>query len=80
VAQAAKAYDIALVQFHGTDVKLNFAFSEPWPGNAPDTDRHVAREDREAHERLEAAKVDEEYLKELREKHPKRVAQEAGGL
>ena len=71
---AAMEYDRWQVRYHGAATRLSFPFGTrpvhlvpPEPGVVSSS---IAREDREAWERLEAKAADESYMQELRRQHP----------
>ena len=73
-------YDRWQVAYHGAVARLNFPFGTcpvhlvlPEPGVVSSA---MAREDREAWERLEAEAADEAYMQELRRQHPELVEAE----
>ena len=73
-------YDRWQVRYHGAAARLNFPFGTrpvhlvpPEPGVVSSA---MAREDREAWERLEAEAADEAYMQELRRQHPELVEAE----
>ena len=75
-------YDRWLVRYHGAAARLNFPFGTrpvhlvpPEPGVVSSA---MAREDREAWERLEAEVAAEAYMQELRRQHPELVEVEGG--
>ena len=77
---AAMEYDRWQVRYHGAAARLNFPFGTrpvhlvpPEPGVVSSA---MAREDREAWERLEAEAADEAYMQELRRQHPELVEAE----
>ena len=77
---AAMEYDRWPVRYHGAAARLNFPFGTCSVDLVP-TERGVvsltmAREDREAWERLEAEAADEAYMQELRRQHPELVEAE----
>lgn len=81
--QAAWAFDVENVRLHGGECgELNFPLlgsevSELFPPPSRGRAARIAREDREAQERLEAEAAGEAYMAELRQRYPERVAEEA---
>ena len=67
-------YDRWQVRYHGAAARLNFPFGtrlvDLIPAEPGVVSSAMAREDREAWERLEAEAVDEAYMQELRRQHP----------
>lgn len=77
---AAMEYDRWQVRFHGREARLNFPFGTapvhlvpPEPGVVS---ARMAREDREARERLEAEATDEAYMDDLRRQYSELVEAE----
>ena len=77
---AAMEYDRWQVHYHGAAARLNFPFDTRLVHLVPPEPRVVssamAREDREAWERLEAKAADEAYMQELCRQHPELVEAE----